>query len=85
MVVILNITMKLSAKQLRRLVQHVFTEGRITDEVGEQDLDMARQAEYGLDMLHIYFDDPELRRAHQTVMQRLYEIQESGTSEEEPY
>lgn len=70
--------MKLSQKQLRTLVESVLRE--MTDEYSEGDADNAQSAEYGLDMLHYYFQqDPADEAARQRVMQVLYRIQGEGT------
>ena len=44
----------------------------------DDDQEQAREAEYGLDQLHAFFDTPELEAARELVMERLREIQGDG-------
>ncbi len=68
--------MKLSRNLIKALVKQVICENEFTSEYTEDDMDNARSAEYGLDMLYSHFQqNPADEAARQRVMGILFKIQ----------
>jgi len=74
--------MRLSQKQLRTLINEAMDdlgpgrpyEPEPVDGASDDDAENATNALYALDMLHVFFNSPELNRARTLVMQRLSDI-----------